>query len=154
MVWITLFDPSTAGLKRGRRVRKIPSGTPTAMASSMETPTSHRCSAVRASTSRGWLKMKSNMQIVRSGLKRLLHGPERVHVRLERRIAGGKELARSIDAAQRAPVHQRDAMAQQQRLAHIMRDKDHGLAQPLLQLFEFSLQLGAGNGIERAKRLV
>src|SRR5271165_3682222 len=58
MVWITLVLPSTRAFHRGRRVSSIPSGTPTAMASSIEIPTSHRCSAVRVATSRLWVSRK------------------------------------------------------------------------------------------------
>ena len=42
----------------GRRVSRIPSGTPMAIAKSIDTPTSHRCSAVSVATSRGWVKRK------------------------------------------------------------------------------------------------
>ncbi len=55
---MTFVLPSTTAFHFGLRVRRIPSGTPMAIASSIETPTSHRCSAVSVATSRLWVKMK------------------------------------------------------------------------------------------------
>ena len=49
---MTFVLPSTNAFHFGRRVSRIPSGTPMAIASSIETPTSQRCSAVSVATSR------------------------------------------------------------------------------------------------------
>src|ERR1035438_554116 len=58
MVWTTFVLPSTNAFHFGWRVSSIPSGTPMRMASSIEIPTSHRCSAVRVATSRLWVSRK------------------------------------------------------------------------------------------------
>ena len=50
--------------------------------------------------------------------------------------------------------HQRDAGAEQQGFAQVVGDEDDCLSQALLQGQEFALQFGAGDGIERAERLV
>ena len=47
-----------------------------------------------------------------------------------------------------------DAIRQRQRLGHVVRDDDHGLPQAALDAAKLRVQLGAGDRIERAERLV
>src|ERR1700749_3707216 len=65
-----------------------------------------------------------------------------------------KKLNGGENIFEHAGIHKRDAVTEHERLSHVMRDKDHGLAQLLLQFHKFMLQLRAGNGIERAEGLV
>ena len=55
---------------------------------------------------------------------------------------------------QLARFHKRDAGAEKKRFAQIVSDEDYRFSQALLQGQEFTLQFGAGNGIERAERFV
>src|SRR5271166_4773277 len=113
---MTLVLPSTRAFHLGRRVSSIPSGTPTAMASSIEIPTSQRCSAVRVATSRLWLRRKFKSQNP-SILKHPLPSPEDVHIRLHRVIGRLEKFTTVVDPAQPACFHQSDAVAQQQGFA-------------------------------------
>src|ERR1700751_2942566 len=55
---------------------------------------------------------------------------------------------------QPAIFHQTDAVAQNERLAHVVSDKYHGLTQSELQGSKLLLDFGARDGIQRAERLV
>src|SRR5579864_275466 len=83
-----------------------------------------------------------------SGLKNLLHGPESFHIRLGPRIPGGQKLAGPVHAAQPAQLHHGDAIAEQQRLADIVRNEYHRLVQSIVELFEFFLQVGARDRVQ------
>ena len=47
-----------------------------------------------------------------------------------------------------------DAIGERQRLQHVVRDDDDGLADPLLNAAELALQLGPRDRVERAERFV
>src|SRR5437899_10569655 len=51
-------------------------------------------------------------------------------------------------------LHESDAIAKNERLAHIVRYEHHRLAQALLKPTELFLDFGSRDGIQRAKRLV
>ena len=87
-------------------------------------------------------------------LKHLLARPEDIHIRLHRIIRRLQEFAAAVDPAQPAFFHQSDAAAQQQGFADVVGHEDDGLPQFLLELLEFHLDLGPGDGIERAEGLV
>ena len=65
-----------------------------------------------------------------------------------------QKFLRSIEANQRSSFDDANARAQQQRLAHMVRDQYDGLADQLLESLEFALKFAAGERIKRAERLV
>src|SRR6266851_5504219 len=68
-------------------------------------------------------------------------------------INAGKFLRRGVSAYS-AIFKEDDARGEQERFAKIVGDKDDGLAEAAREGAEFTLKLGAGDGIESAKRLV
>ena len=70
------------------------------------------------------------------------------------RIGGGGDRGGAIAGDQPPSVEHADAIGERERFAHVVRDDDHGLAQARLDAAELGVQLGAGQRIERAERLV
>ena len=54
----------------------------------------------------------------------------------------------------RAVGHHHDAVGQQHRLVDVVGDHDHRVAEPRMDLHHRVLQMGAGQRVERAERLV
>ncbi len=69
-------------------------------------------------------------------------------------VAARGELGRRALRQQFARTHHRDAVGQQNRLGHVMGDHDRGQPELLVQLAIIVAQRVAGEGIERAERLV
>ena len=65
-----------------------------------------------------------------------------------------KKLLRSGGGHEAAGFEQDDARSEKQRFADIVCDEDDGLAEAAGEGDEFALELGAGDGIERAEGLV
>src|SRR5258708_28112423 len=65
-----------------------------------------------------------------------------------------KKFLRRADGDDAPRFEQGDARGEQERFAEIMSEEDDGLAEAARESAEFALQFGAGDGIERAKRLV
>ena len=65
-----------------------------------------------------------------------------------------RQLSRRALRQQFAAAHHRDAVGEQNRLGHVMGDHDRGQAELAVQLAIIVAQRIAGQGIERAERLV
>ena len=72
----------------------------------------------------------------------------------ERRRRPLVEVARGALLLDAAGVHDDDAVGHRHRLLLVVRDVDHGEAEPLLQLADLLAHLAAQPGIEVAERLV
>src|SRR6476469_6256240 len=106
MVCMILFAPSTSPFHPGRRLSRIPRGTPMATASSMETPTSQRCSLATLSTSLLWATKKSpNDMALISGIEDSVTGPECVYVRLHKILGGAQKLGGREHAWESPRIH-------------------------------------------------
>src|SRR2546427_11556796 len=70
------------------------------------------------------------------------------------RIARGRDDPGTIAGDQLTLFDHADAIAERERLTHVVRDDDHGLANALLNPAEFRVELGARQRIERAEWLV
>jgi len=92
-----------------------------------------------ASGSRGQ-KIAGQTQRLAIGARVRLVGAEKAFGRVEQDYAPG--------------AHQRDARREHERLAHVVCDEDHGLAEPFLQRRELTLEGRARQRVERAERLV
>ena len=64
------------------------------------------------------------------------------------------KLIRRLYGGQSASFHQRDTRAEKECLAQIVGHEYDGLPQAILESEKFSLQFNAGDGVERAERLV
>src|SRR5215469_345522 len=105
---MTFVLPSTMDLSFGCRVNRMPSGTPIATASSIETPTSLRCSPVSTATSRLWVSRK--FKPTPSVPEHLLSHPKDSRVLLCNRVQRVQELSWCEHAAQPSLFHQRNAI--------------------------------------------
>jgi hypothetical protein len=65
-----------------------------------------------------------------------------------------KEFLRRCRCHDAAGLKQHDARGKEQSFVQIVRDENNGFAEAAGERAEFTLQLGAGNGIERPKRFV
>src|SRR5215469_624940 len=101
---MTFVLPSTTDLSFGCRVNRMPSGTPTATASSMETPTSHKCSPVSMATSR--LCVSRKFKLTPSVSEHLLSCPKDSGVLLCNRVQRVQEFSGWEHAAQPSRFHQ------------------------------------------------
>ena len=70
------------------------------------------------------------------------------------RLGGLQKFRRGIHPDQAPLIEQGDPRAQEQGFPHVMRDEDNRFSQTQRQRPKLSLQVGARNRIERAKRLV
>src|SRR5262249_1150988 len=114
-----------------------------------------RCSPVSVAIWRLSMEKNANKGIgSASRVEDLLCSPESTDIRLNRSVSRTQKLTRCEDTFEVSCVHQRDAVAQQQRFRYVMGHEDHSLAQTLFELAKFLLQLRAGDGIKRPKRLV
>src|SRR5947208_16432583 len=82
------------------------------------------------------------------------HDRERVEELPHERMGRGRDNLRTIDCDQPPLLEHADAVAERERFAHIVRDDDDALAYALLNPPKLGVQLGAGQRIERAERLV
>ena len=112
MVWRMLATASTGRFKLVLRVSSMPTGMPTATATSVETATSRRCSAVSARISRQLRSMNSNAFIPspRAGRNFPRRLP-RLAVGARVRLFGADEGFGRVEREEAAGAHQRDARA-------------------------------------------
>src|SRR6516225_9696487 len=115
---MTFVVPSTTDLSLGRRVSRMPKGTPIATASSIDTPTSHRCSPVNIATS--CLCVSRKFKPAPSVMKRLLSGSKNSRVFLGNGVRRVQEFSRFKHASQASLFHQRDPITQHQRFANVV----------------------------------
>jgi hypothetical protein len=113
--------------RRGRRAEKMPSGTPIATAATVDAPTSITCCP---------------------------SGRQRVEQPANKRLARSGDDVGTIAGDEAPFFNDADAVAQRERFPHVVRDDDHALAHVRLDAVELGVQLGAGERIERAERLV
>src|SRR6185369_668513 len=153
---IVCSTPATASTGRARRrfrVSRIPTGTPMATATAVESSTRIKCWTTRpASSARRSARKLSMSDLARGGpLSRQGGGQE---------VGDEAGLRRLPDLRRRsflygAPrVHHGHAVAEPQRLRHVVGDEDDGLAQAALQGLELVLQAAAGQGVEGPEGLV
>src|SRR5213595_2787801 len=140
-VWNTFATPSTGPRHAGRRVSRTPSGTPITIAAPVEIATRYRCCprvpGLPASCGR-----------------RSPRGSCGCHEGFAFRMIAPPELVGRAEKREPALQHEPDAGAEQQPLTHVVRHKDHALAEPPLERRELALQLHPGNRVERAEGLV
>src|SRR5687768_14705336 len=151
-VWTRLAMPTSGALRRGRRAAKMPSGTPAAIAASVEIATSSTCCPIRAINSARCDSQNWTTSIA-SGLRTELQR-DRVEEPPDPRIGRLDDALRNLAGDQCAVVQHRNAMGQRERLEHVVGHDDDGLVQPRLNAPELALQFGAGDRIERTERLV
>src|SRR5215831_12475188 len=140
--------PSTGFARRGRRVSAMPSGSPIATATAVETRTSTTCCADSAAISARRCQRDSQKPVMLSR-RPLLH--ELADEGVGRRPL---ELGAGSDLAHPPAIHHRDAVGQAKRLAQVVRDEEHGLSETALPLEELALQRRARDRVERAEGLV
>src|SRR6185503_12657519 len=154
---IVCSTPATASTGRARRrfrVSRIPTGTPMATATAVESSTRIRCWTTRAASSAR-----------RSARKLSTRGPPCARWWWSRQ-GGGEEVGDEAgvrllpDLLRRAllhhapGMHHRDAVAESQRFRHVVGDEDDRFAQAALQGLELVLQPAACQGVEGAEGLV
>src|SRR5262249_24013964 len=137
IVCTALAVPRTRRCQPGRRVRRMPSGTPMAVARPTEMTTSRTCHPVSARIS---VAMRSAL----SRLQERPHGGVLIGGQLVRR-AGGEEAAVG---------EQRETVGDARRLAHVVGDEDRRLGELALEGAEGVLELAPRDGIERGEGLV
>ncbi len=67
---------------------------------------------------------------------------------------GERHIKHLADLGGRTVGHHHDAVGEQHGLVDVMGDHDHRVAEPAVDLHHRILQMGAGQGVERAERLV
>src|SRR5690606_40908055 len=65
-----------------------------------------------------------------------------------------KNFGRRTILQQISIIHDGDTVTQRYRFLHIVRDKEYGRTEPLLDRFQVFLRLGPDNRIERSERLI
>src|SRR5688572_19515444 len=130
IVCTTLANPRSHRRARGRRVNRIPIGTPIRIASAMALPTSTRCSPVSRTMSR----VRSERICLRRSIQARQKGARFLGL-------NGLELAFGRDYIYTSLNQQRDPASQAKRLAHIVGYKNRGLREVALQTEELILQL-------------
>src|SRR5882672_4472641 len=128
---IVCSTPTTASTGRARRrlrVSRIPTGTPMATATDVESRTRIRCWTTRpASSARRSARKLSISGLARGGRTSREGGGEEVGNEAGLRL--GSYLRRRSLLHDAPRVHHRDAVAEPQSLRHVVGDEDDGLAQ-------------------------
>src|SRR6185295_16684560 len=167
IVCTMLATAISGAASRGRFAANTPSGTPSATAAEVEAATSSTCCPSRLASSALCDNQNAIRRPIRDAYSR--QRTQRVQ-RIQRSDPWnrGNRVQQLTDPGvcrcgkgggpvgrDKAPlVNHPNAIGERERFAHVVRDDDHRLAQSILDAVKLTVQLGAGQRIERAERLV